>query len=167
MLWVYERRRNAREFPSRNVGGKKSVCFFFPKTLRLLPVLIQIYCCGVKQRTMFRTHWVFTDWLSAWYIIQHLPSFTAAFWGQDTTLFQRRKKGLKFHHSAGNVGGLGGCWFSVHPSITTCVPEKGTIPVGCSAMPGCTSLNVWIQCIQAGDFTTNSERQQTTEGVQA
>lgn len=30
-----------------------------------------------------------------------------------------------------------------------------------------TSLNVWIQCIESGDFTANSEWQQSTEGVQA
>lgn len=34
-----------------------------------------------------------------------------------------------------------------------------------AAMLGCPSLNVWIQCTQAGDFTTNSERQQSTEGA--
>lgn len=34
-------------------------------------------------------------------------------------------------------------------------------------MLDCTSLNVWIQCIESGDFATNSERQQSTEGVQA
>lgn len=36
-----------------------------------------------------------------------------------------------------------------------------------NGMLDCTSLNVWIQYIESGDFTTNSERQQSTEGAQA
>lgn len=36
-----------------------------------------------------------------------------------------------------------------------------------NGMLDCTSLNIWIQYMESGDFTTNSERRQSTEGAQA
>lgn len=177
MLWVYERRRNARELPSRNMIKKKRA-FFPPKHWGLLPLLIQIYCHGVKWCTIFRTHWVFTNWLSAECILPTLPLlYWSALRPGPNCISEEWKR-------AGNSITLRVMWWhcNSHWGDTDSVPT-GFVPKSrpvrlrreqClwaalqrAAMLGCTSLNVWIQCIQAGDFTTNSERQQSTEGVQA
>lgn len=108
---------------------------------------------------------------------QHFHSFTGVLWGEDPTVFQRSEKGLVIPSLSGWCGGTA----TLTGGTSTQCPLGSSLNHGLrlrreqclwaalqrDAMHGCTSLNVRIQCIQAGDFTTNSERQQSTEGVQA
>lgn len=145
---MYERRRNAREFPSRNV--KKIVgCFFlfyffFPQNMEGFCLYWSRFTAMVWSSGQCLEH---TECSQIGWVhgtpCQHLHSFTAAFWGQDPPVFQGSKKRL-------GIPSLPR-WCGLQRAVTL----------------GCTSINVRIQCIQAGDFTTNSERRQSTKGVQA
>lgn len=155
-------------------GEKKSVCFFF-----FFPQNMEGFC-------LYWSRFTAMVWSSAQSLEHTECSLSAGHTtctpvlqcSEDPPGFQRSKKGFGIPSLPRWCGGTA--------ILTGGILTQGSLvfipkspPVGLrrgqhlwaalqrAAMLGCTSLNVWIQLIQAGDFTTNSERQQSTEGAQA